>query len=1112
MADSVQQKETAALDRLITSTTTPAPNSDLQVHREEVRGLGLDPNSGPVSLPEQKVAPVAPIPTLDHNAYEDEQAEVSWLDSLKAGFQVNNTASTAHELLTAPKFQPDADWNEEALAKELAEPGTSDRLARLGGDQEEIADRLGDSANIDEFYHLLNEFEKKRDLEETAAQHITASMLSALVDPVDLAIMAGAALLPGGQAAALRAGTATITRGRRALRAAALAATANAGIEAIQATNSPYRDEHDVAIAAVFGAILGGGFSTLGTATDVAIAQAGRRAAARKAEADSAGAAGRVLEGDEVTGNLAETSRQVADRVASGQPHDPVLGWRFAENLQLNIRSRVAFSDNPRVTRLGNAMLEGGHARDRNAVRNFTAEGRANHIERTMQAKFYAETLPHFRAYAQARGQGWAAKTLDSKAQQTFYDEVSTALRGDLDHASDEAIAAAKTARKIYDDYWEMARDAGVKGFEGDPVKNYVPRMFDTDKVLRAVDEYGIDNMQAMIRESIVSAVDDIPEELAEKIARGYVRTIVRNAADMDQAMIHGLPFDDLDRLREVLAPAGNDDGLIDAIVDLTNSWREARNADGGKVRFAKQRTDLDDTYSTVTRRVDGTEGSLGIRDFLINDQRILMARYTKTMSGHIGMAREANIKSKAEFEAVIKTIQDEALSTGRTEAARVEIDALRKSYDLITGQPIDREATGVAIKANKLARTVGDVNYVQYGGSFGLSSAVEIGNVIGAHLMGIMSRTMPELRGIYTRAADGQLSNKLARELEQLGAPGTTWVRGQPISNFDELGESFGSQDRLSRGLRAVDRPLQGAKRATSLLGMLAPVTDVTQKISAQYYAGALGTLARTGRAPSASMARRLASDGVGGPMLTRILAQFKAHADYKGARLEATNWSKWTDKEALDTYTMSMHRRFRREIQENDIGNESAFAQTSLGRLVFKFRRFVMNAINKQMVAGLHYRDIETFVSVTASMFFGSLIYTGQTAIRYHNDPDELKERLTPARIAAAGFSRSGFGAPAAMITDTVLGFTPVDPIFSTTRGSGLASNFVSGNPAVRLFDDAAKTVRMATSLPTEDYRFSQADARTLSNLMPLHTILGFRAAVNAATEDLPKSSESN
>lgn len=163
-----------------------------------------------------------------------------------AVWQAEGTWSAAKDIFSTHGFDADSKFEIPAL--------DSDEWKDTIGDlPEEYWADLGSAISADHFKALASVARKDAEAERTIAEYggagVAGRIAAAMLDPVSLSL----GLATGGLGWAAKG-----TRVVKGLKLAGIAATENAGIEAILAEASPGRDGHDVAYAALSGFVLGG--------------------------------------------------------------------------------------------------------------------------------------------------------------------------------------------------------------------------------------------------------------------------------------------------------------------------------------------------------------------------------------------------------------------------------------------------------------------------------------------------------------------------------------------------------------------------------------------------------------------------------------------------------------------------------------------------------------------------------------------------------------------------------------------------------------------------------------------------------------------------------------
>lgn len=1055
---------------------------------EIAEGLGLEAPAPATNFE----LPETPTFRFDRSKIEEQlqapDERPSFMDAIGYSLQNDSSAAALHQWMSRGNYDIDLSFDEDALEETLKDPEVKKRMEAL---PEGVGEKVGGAVSRKHFYALLTDAEEemRREMLIAAAPGgLAARLLAGLGDPLDW----GVAAIPGLGIAK------TASRLRNAVRAGLAASVSNAAVEASVAAVSPFRDEKDVMIASLAGFTLGAPLGALGRGADAEVARLASDAQRNIAKGDDAfapGGAGLFTAGDE---SLAPLSRERTDNLLDGE-YDPQFDHKAANKAQMNYTGTLLHSDSDITRRATSRIMETGTTlKDPNAPKKYTAELRANHIRRVMDTALMRNMHPHFKAWGKRKGYGGFRMSITAGPGREFGEEVGLAMQGWTTGISKEAADAANAARPLMKEWLRMAKEAGVEGFdEVADNPNYFPRMYNHSKWLAAREKYGEQGLIRFFRGAIMADAEDIPKEIAERIARGMVRTVTKNAAGMDLNIANGFSLDDIGRLREILEPEDADE-----VIAMIQRMKASDASDAGRVSRAKRRVRLDETYSVPI----ADKGTLRLADLIETDARRVLMRYSRVMAGHIGLAKEANIRSKADFEALKRSILDEGIQKNRLSAAQREVGSLDEVYKLITGTAVEADPYSNMSTASRMLSTL---NYILVGGSFGVAQLPEIGNVIGHAGVRQFLRYMPEYRKLLKRAQDGKLEDELARAMEDAFAPGTDWWRNPVMGGFDDMGYGFESDTLMNRLASKVDPTLQSGARLTTALSLMAPINAVLQRMAGIHWAAQLADAAHGRITLSTKQVQRLRDAGVDEAMQAKIMANLKKHAKYDGKKLRNPHLEKWDDADAVDTFRMSGTRVARRLVQENDIGNSNRLLHQPFGRLLFQFMSFMFNSVNKQLLHGLKYHDIQTWVSWTTAMFVGTMAYVGQTYANYANDREQREKRLTPEKIAAAAVMRAGYAAVLPMIVDNGRAVMGYDPIFSYARNSGLGTTLVDSNATYRLARDVGHMLVLPGHLMHGDYQFSQENTAVINRLTPWHTLLGVRNGLAAVNAGLPESS---
>ena len=1018
-------------------------------------------------------------------------------DETKAAFTQDN--SFVRGLVrTEPEFLIDTNYDPKQF---LAD--NKPRIDALQGvDIEELAADIGSSSSAEEADFRLGQIEKDYENEQLLIEGGGSALLlrmgAAVLDPVDWAIAAGTGGTVGAIAKAGKMG--------RILTSAAAAGAASAGTEAILASNNAFRDETDVAFAALAGITLGGGLASLSKAENDDLMRAANDLANGEIDAaatrlgipeDSAGAARRRLQRLEDDTPLSRSTEEILDDMEA--PEFRFKGWNWLLN---NLQSKLFWSKSDSMRKVSSALFEGGFLKNKDKVRELTAEGRANQLQDVFERGVYAETLSDFKAWAKRKGHGSARRNFTTSTGEEFYSQVGLAMRGVTVGVGPEAARAAQKIRGYMDNVHALAQRAGVKGFDKAGLEDYFPRMLNKSKFQEMHSKYGSSVLTQFYTDAILKGANEgMTSELAEKIAKAYVRTMRMKAAGIETDLLHGIRLDDVDKLREMF------DGYdgIDEIISEIEYIKAKEMADRGTVSFGKKRIQFDETHADLLD--DGMGGSARLRftDLYENDARMVLARYGRAMHGHIAIAEKLGVRSRMEFEEFKKQIASEIEEAGGD--VKKEIQALEDGYNLLLGQPIERfNPTG---DGAKLSRTVSGYNYMTRGGQFGVNALAEAGNIVGQGGLRSVFRMFTDLPKVLKRAQDGDLEHSVARFAELAFAPGIQTLTKHAVRNLDELAEDFAGTSVISKLTAKLDPFIKSGGRFTSIASGLGPITDATQRLSAITWIEKLGRFAKNGRI-SDSQVRRLRANGINADMQERIFEMFRQAGTWRKGRLTDIDPDRWVDQEALEVFSQAASREVRNAIQMTDISTSTLLFHHPVGRLMFQFMRFPMDAVNKQLLRQMHHMDSETATAYAASLGIASLVYMAQTNIEFANDPEERAKRLEPKNLAKVTFMRTGFSSMLPGLWDTGIQAAGFDPWFAMGRSSGLGTLIpTTGNPTMTALSNFNKGVLGGVRAAAhDDIQYSQSDFRSLAQLAPGYRLLGIKNVVHALEEQFPES----
>lgn len=718
----------------------------------------------------------------------------------------------------------------------------------------------------------------------------------------------------------------------------------------------------------------------------------------------------------------------------------------------------------------------------------YSAEEHANQLMHTSQASWLRGFGQAFEEFSEstpalAKGERLAA----------FNDAVMQSVLTGIPHESKAVNAAAQETAKFFKRYADEGFNSGSKYFDAVPANaTYLPRIINPEKWDAMMAKHSYSDIVNLIRDAFLRNLDDATsteaQELATKLARGYVDNVSKRGAIGSTGALHGIDLNDADALRPLLEAQGLSSGEIQEVLDgLTK-----RSTQGAAPARLKRRVDLDMMTTRMT-----PDGELRMLDLFESDLTHLIKGYSEQVAGHIGLAK-VGIKSQADFEKLLDNAQTwQRENKGNDNQAMFDRQVKRAEflYNAITRRSLD---TTLDRGTRAALRHLRSFNVMRLMNNTGFAQLAEFGNILGRGGVDAMRELIPSFgqimrdRGKFGR----KLEKGLYEELEALAGVGTSDLLGRHYLGWDSMEGSFSSMDKL----------MHNGKRVTSHLSAMAYLAPSMQRMASGVMAHRFAKLAIKSKLSGANL-RELKQLGLDNDMMSRILNQVKTHATLKGKRVVSFNLERWGNRERAN-FGLAMQRAARRMIQENSYGGSFPLMHNEAGKLLMQFKSFVINAWTKQTLAGVALHDMRTFMGWAIGSFIGGLAYIAQTHVTHYGDDDKLDELLSPEKVAAASFARAGWASLLPTMVDSTVPLMTggyAKPVFSNARASGQESNVITGSPSYSLLKTLAET-GSALWMPTltEDFQLTESDAKRIVGLMPFVQAMGIRRQLETVIED--------
>ena len=971
-------------------------------------------------------------------------------------------------------------------------------------------------------------YERDRNLAQWGLVGVGAQIGASLVDPAAIAVTAATEAT----AAPVIYG-AKLTKLSRAIRAGLVASASNVALDSYLISQDPVGDWSNLTYSAAAGFLLGGAAGAFRKSpVDAEFSQHMRLIEKNE---------GRVT--DQVT---PQAVPQMADGTLSAASVTPLQAvptdvGRALEvagdapsavfgKVRIDIVGSLKTSENPLLRWVAERLDEDAVGNRPGVVTATSAMEIKARAVKNANVRFYRDHAPAFKAWAKANGKGMA-RLYDPAVRAEFNGLVAKAVRRPLDASADPHVQKVASRLKVeFADLLRVGREGGVKGFDSlQPNDLYLTRQWDAQKFDDFIEQYtggvrGSDRAGPLYRMIADSMIEG--SRKANALNPGRVILEAEDALDLAKALVtsvrsrkyqafdmeRGLAGHDMDAMREMLLDSGI---AIPRVDELLKKLDSPTSPDTGKLNVARQRIELDETW------VDRDSG-LAIEDFLNNDVESLYAGYVDGVMGEAAYQRvfrelgepDANGVTYAPSYSTLKRLIA-ASNQGPAKKGKAEMANLDILYRALKGIPQEADQ-----RWHDYARRARSWNFVRVMGQLGVAQLSELGMILGNGGMRGMLYHMPRFRDFVLRSKTGTHAPELMDELEAILSPGMDVLAHSPHVRLDDgtVTAKLISAGKSTK-TQKMDYMLNNAKSAVGVLSGMTHINRMLQRWNARVLTqrfvddafGQVGMFSRNGISE-----KRYAALGIDPAMAERIRAEMRSKVTtvdgLLGRKAKLLNIESWTDIDAKNAFINGLHRWSRRSVQENSVGSMPAVMSKEMGKTVGQFRSFMLGAYTKQLLAGMHMRDWETFSSFAASMFFGGLFYVGQTHVNSLGRSDRetwLEERLSPDAIAKAAFQRAGFSTFLPMLVD--MGAAPFtdEPIFAY-RTTDLSTG-IFGNPTLDLMDNVTRGIRGSLkALASDDYEFSQQDARAITSTLPLQNAFGIRNMLALVFGELPRFSQ--
>ena len=659
----------------------------------------------------------------------------------------------------------------------------------------------------------------------------------------------------------------------------------------------------------------------------------------------------------------------------------------------------------------------------------------------------------------------------------------------------------------------------GTKKMSGTLEENpyYLPRIHDANKWDHMVTTYGIDKVEAYWAAAYKSGRDslEVSDEDAKRFAKWYRKTVEQSKNQASsQHLTDMLRGQDrpalLDSLKDTLALT---DEQAARLADQVLGQR--KNDSGQIVANLKNRNTIDERYiGAVGSDIEG----MSIKDFVKTNAMEIAESYNNRIAGTVSLAKNLDIYkaqdiNKAIGDAVKRQFGDGYKESDLANAAK----DLQFAFDRILSIPQEEGFSAISQGLSMLR----NFNVVRLMSGAVYNQMAETAQMTGTVGYKALLQSLPELSSLQRDMATGKAPSELLDHLENMfGGAGGEYINRMDFSQRTTWSDQYGSgswQSKLDGADAAISRMAGGVLDYTGMTGLMVQQKRLHATALVNGFVDLANGIDNGGAAFLNK--ERLAFLGLSEDDFSKLKTVLKdLSSEGEGAIKDTTrkiDWDRFVAEqpEMHHKFMTAIMRESRRVIQENDLASMIPFMGTTMGKTVFQFMNFAMQAWNKQLMFSINHADAATANTLMQGLLFGSLVYSGrmyQQSFGLDNEEKQkfLDDRLDPVKIVANGFSRMG---ASSMLPNLASTFIPgASSLFAGGRTTSDLSGLMS-NPTLGLINGAITLGKKAVINPLSDEKqFTKSDMNAMFKMMPINNLVGVNTLLNHITSDLPVSAK--
>ena len=529
-------------------------------------------------------------------------------------------------------------------------------------------------------------------------------------------------------------------------------------------------------------------------------------------------------------------------------------------------------------------------------------------------------------------------------------------------NVSPEVKMAVDETNKVNKRMYDYSYEANVDGYRDFDYKDgYINQRHESIYYQRARQKHGDETLNTVIQKALMSKyganIQDADKAL--RVAKVFARRHLDKPRNIHASSI--MDDESWEILGEALAKEGID---LSEVGGIRGAWSEgvnAKQADKGKTRFAKQRMPLD---------MEVEHNGLRMLDLINTDVEQLTANYAMSMSGVISLAQKG-LRNKHDLDKL------------RTQILKEDPNLEQWFDDIVTTYTTGRIGGGVdnpyAARALKLA-------VLSYLNGLGFAQLAESGTSIATYgIANFFNTGSASMKKLFKGAKSPEIK-QFADEINETIYP----VAKEHLATPPHLVQELQSSSRLASTSVGdiVDSSINLAMTAQGYTSLFNSARSFQHNVAFN------GLVQKIGRhiAKGTDIDEQLASLGMDRDLFKKI----KANINSKGTKnadgtIDKLGLHSW-DNETMDKFTYIVARNQNSIVQKAMAGESSAWMSKNFGSLLTQFRKFPIESVRKQLIRKGTIDQALLLQSASMNLAIGGTVITARNYINGGNTEVDL------------------------------------------------------------------------------------------------------------------------